>query len=168
MRRNLDFHLQPIRFGFIRFGLVRIPKLRYSVFRYFTRFGRSLNRTSLFIDLKRFIFSSGEINSPGTFQMIPSCRNYWILPLNKLDNWNPTDVPPYATTGLMTVPLENFLASSLIWMANSRVGATTIASGFCGSSPVCGSAPSSKILWIILWTNKNILRENLWKMYGNY
>ena len=42
MRRNLDFHLQLIRFGIIRFGSVRIPKLRYSVFRYFTRFGRSL------------------------------------------------------------------------------------------------------------------------------
>ena len=42
MRRNHDFHLQLIRFGIIRFGLVRIPKLRYSVFRYFTRFGRSL------------------------------------------------------------------------------------------------------------------------------
>ena len=42
MRRNLDFHLQQIRFGIIRFGSVRIPKLRYSVFRYFTRFGRSL------------------------------------------------------------------------------------------------------------------------------
>ena len=42
MRRNLDFHLQLIRFGIIRFSSVRIPKLRYSVFRYFTRFGRSL------------------------------------------------------------------------------------------------------------------------------
>ena len=42
MRRKLDFHLRQIRFGIIRFGLVRIPKLRYSVFWYFTRFGHSL------------------------------------------------------------------------------------------------------------------------------
>ena len=45
MRRNLNFHLQQIRFGIIRFGSVRIPKLRYSVFRYFIRFGPPLTNT---------------------------------------------------------------------------------------------------------------------------
>ena len=39
---TLIFIYYEIRFGIIRFGSVRIPKLRYSVFRYFTRFGRSL------------------------------------------------------------------------------------------------------------------------------
>ena len=39
---TLIFIYYVIRFGIIRFGSVRIPKLRYSVFRYFTRFGRSL------------------------------------------------------------------------------------------------------------------------------
>ena len=39
---TLIFIYYVIRFGVIRFGLVRIPKLRYSVFWYFTRFGRSL------------------------------------------------------------------------------------------------------------------------------
>ena len=45
MRRKLDFHLRQIRIGIIRFGSVRIPKLRYSVFRYFTRFGPPLMKS---------------------------------------------------------------------------------------------------------------------------
>ena len=39
---TLIFIYYVIRFGIIRFGSVRIPKLWYSVFRYFTRFGPPL------------------------------------------------------------------------------------------------------------------------------
>ena len=40
---TLIFIYYVIRFGIIRFGSVRIPKLRCSVFRYFTRFGPPLH-----------------------------------------------------------------------------------------------------------------------------
>ena len=39
---TLIFIYYKIRFGNIRFSSVRLPKLRYSVFRYFTRFGQPL------------------------------------------------------------------------------------------------------------------------------
>ena len=41
--------------------------------------------------------------------------------------------------------MANFLPSSLIWMANSLVGATMMASGVWGLSPDLGSHPSSKM-----------------------
>ena len=42
---TLIFIYYVIQFGIIQFGSVRIPKLRYSVFRYFTRFGPPLMKS---------------------------------------------------------------------------------------------------------------------------
>ena len=51
---TLIFIYYVIRFGIIRFGSVRIPKLRYSVFRCFTRFGPPLVVADFYmVDIKK-------------------------------------------------------------------------------------------------------------------
>ena len=71
-----------MRFGSVLFGSVRIPKLRYSVYSVFTRFGRTLVTTSSFllvckarksdIWLTYQVWYAKDINWWGTF-----CNTLW-------------------------------------------------------------------------------------------
>ena len=60
-----------IRFGIIQFSLVRIPKLWYSVFWYFTRFGPPLVIVVMYDNATRgYSFQNGVLGW-GSIQKIP-------------------------------------------------------------------------------------------------